>query len=290
MIISPELGGAVRDTVGDGHQFGARVTYIVQNEPLGIAQTIIAAEAFLGGDPFVLYLGDNLLQFGIAQHVAAFSAGTSDALILSTPVPDPERYSVVQLDESSGEAKVVRLSRAAASPISGRALVGVFMFREDVYHVVEKLRPSKRGELEITDTLQQLIDSGGRVEHRYLRGWWKDVGCLGDLLEANRLVLDAVEAKNEGRLINSEVRGRVVIAPGAVLENSSVEGPAIIGAGARLTDARVGPYTSIGEGCLVEQSSVRNCVLLDGAILSEEATTVEACLVGGESAQAASKL
>jgi len=277
VIISPERGEAVRDTVGDGHRFGAEVTYIVQEAPLGVAQTILAAKDFLQGSSFVLYLGDNLLELSIAKHVASFSSGESDALILSTPVPDPERYSVVQLDES---AKAVRLSKASDPPISSQALVGVFMFRAAVYPVVEGLRMSARGELEITDTIQSLIDSGRNVEHHFLQGWWKDVGSLTDLLDANHLVLDTMEAKNEGELIGSEVRWRVVIGPGAVLQDSFVEGPAIIGDGAYLVDARVGPYTSIGEGCRIERAAVRNCVLLSGVTVTEETPLVEACLIG----------
>jgi len=280
VIISPELGGAVREAVGDGQQFGAHVTYIVQDKPRGVAQTIILAQEFLKGDPFVLYLGDNLLGRGIKEYVSSFSTGASDALILSTPVPDPERYSVVQLDKGG---KVVRLSRATAAPISDQALVGVFMFREAVYEAVSKIRPSERGELEITATLQELIDSGKRVEYLALQGWWKDVGCLEDLLEANRRALDTVEARNDGELINSRVRGRVVISPGAVLENSSVEGPAIIGAGAYLVGAHLRPYVSVGAGCCIEGVKIENCILLSGTTLSEEVEAVEARLISGSS-------
>src|SRR6476659_3971390 len=231
IIIAPETGDEIREATGDGSQFGVKITYIVQDEPAGLAHAVLTAEPFLGMDPFVMYLGDNLLQGGIDDLVAAFKANEPDALILLTPVPDPEHYGVAELDGD----RVVALAEKPPEPRTNLALVGVYMFMPLIHDAARAIEPSGRGELEITDAIQHLVDAGMRVEPHIVRGWWKDTGRLEDMLEANRLILDNLVGRVEGELVGSTVDGRVVIEAGARLERTTVRGPAIVGAGAQLS-------------------------------------------------------
>jgi glucose-1-phosphate thymidylyltransferase len=229
-----------------------------------------------------MYLGDNLLQGGITDLVAAFREHEPEALILLTPVPDPENYGVAELAPAlPGETgRVVRLVEKPSEPATDLALVGVYMFTEKVHEAARAIEPSGRGELEITDAIQHLLDTGLRVEPHIVRGWWKDTGRLEDMLEANRLILDNLGERIEGELVDSRVDGRVVIEPGARLENTTVRGPAIIGAGARLTDCYVGPYTAIGERCVLTGSEVEHSILLAGCVVSQLDGRMESSLLG----------
>jgi len=276
IIIAPETGEEIRTAAGDGSRFGVRITYIVQDEPLGLAHAVLTAEAFLGQSSFVMYLGDNLLQGGIDDLVNAFVEGGPEALILLTPVADPENYGVAELD---GE-RVVRLVEKPPKPQTDLALVGVYMFTPAIHSAAKAIDPSARGELEITDAIQHLVDRGLRVEPHIVRGWWKDTGRLDDMLAANRLVLDTIQARLEGELIDSQVDGRVVIEAGAVLERSTVRGPAIIGSGTRLTDCYIGPYTAIGRDCTITGAEVEHSILLSGAVVRDLAGRMESSLLG----------
>jgi glucose-1-phosphate thymidylyltransferase len=276
IIIAPETGAEIQAAVGDGSRFGVGVTYIVQDEPAGLAHAVLTAEPFLGRDPFVMYLGDNLLQGGITDLVERFRTNEADALILLTPVPDPESYGVAELD---GE-RVVRLAEKPAEPRSNLALVGVYMFNAGVHEATRAITPSARGELEITDAIQWLIDAGRRVEPHIVRGWWKDTGRREDMLEANRLILDTIESRCDGELEDSQLDGRVVVEAGARLVRSTVRGPAIIGAGSRLVDAYVGPYTAIGDGCTIERAEVEHSILLGGCNVHDLDVRVESSLLG----------
>jgi len=276
IIIAPETGKEIQAAAGDGSRFGVKLTYIVQDEPLGLAHAVLTAEPFLSDAPFVMYLGDNLLQGGIEDLVAAFRRSGPDALILLTPVPDPDQYGVAELSEGA----VVRLVEKPSEPKTDLALVGVYMFTSVVHAAARAIEPSGRGELEITDAIQHLVDQGLRIEPHVVQGWWKDTGRLEDMLAANRLVLDTIEARVEGELIASQVDGRVVIEPGARLERTAVRGPAIIGAGARLTDCYIGPYTAIGEHCCVENAEVEHSILLAGSVVRDLAGRMESSLLG----------
>ena len=276
IIIAPETGDEIKAAAGDGSRFGIRLTYILQDAPLGLAHAVLTAEPFLGDSPFVMYLGDNLLQGGIEDLVAAFRASEPEALILLTPVPDPEQYGVAELSDGA----VVRLIEKPSDPKTDLALVGVYMFTPVVHHAARATRPSGRGELEITDAIQHLVDHGHRVEPHIVRGWWKDTGRLEDMLAANRLVLDTIVGSVDGELIDSRVDGRVVVEPGARLERSAVRGPAIIGAGARLTDCYIGPYTAIGEGCSIENAEVEHSILLAGSVVCDLDGRMESSLLG----------
>ncbi|MFL5823593.1 MAG: glucose-1-phosphate thymidylyltransferase [Solirubrobacteraceae bacterium] len=276
IIIAPETGEEIQAVAGDGSRFGVRLTYIVQDAPLGLAHAVLTAEPFLGQSPFVMYLGDNLLQGGITELVGAFRQHAPDALILLTPVPDPEQYGVAELQNGT----VKRLVEKPAEPRTDLALVGVYMFTPSVHEAARAIQPSDRGELEITDAIQHLVDTGGRVEPHIVHGWWKDTGRLDDILAANRLVLDTISERIEGELVGSQVDGRVVIEPGAHLERCTVRGPAIIGAGARLIDCYIGPYTAVGENCRVENAEVEHSILLAGSVVRDLAGRMESSLLG----------
>jgi glucose-1-phosphate thymidylyltransferase len=276
IVIAPETGDEIREAVGDGSRFGVRVSYVPQAEPLGLAHALLEAEEFLEDGPFVMYLGDNLLRDGVADLVGAFRESEPDALILLTPVPNPEAFGVAELNGRH----VIRLVEKPADPPSDLALVGVYLFGPPIFDAARAIEPSGRGELEITDAIQKLIDGGKRVEHQIVRGWWKDTGGLADMLEANRLVLEDLEASLEGELIDSKIEGRVVVAPGARLERSTVRGPAVIGAGSRIVDSYIGPYTSIGDDVVIESSEIEHSIILSGCRLENLGTRLEASLLG----------
>jgi len=267
IIVAPETGNEIREAVGDGARFGVSITYIDQAEPLGLAHAVLTAEPFLGDSPFVMYLGDNLLQGGISDLVEAFRTSSPDALILLTPVPDPQNYGVAELRDGA----VQRLVEKPAKPATDLALVGVYMFTPPIHAAARAIKPSERGELEITDAIQYLVDQGKRVEPHIVRGWWKDTGRLDDMLEANRLVLDTITERIEGELIDSHTEGRVVIEDGARLERSTVRGPAIIGAGADLVDCYIGPYSAVGDRCRIQNAEIENSILLaDSSVVGLE--------------------
>jgi glucose-1-phosphate thymidylyltransferase len=237
---------------------------------------VLTAEPFLGDDAFVMYLGDNLLQGGIHDLVTTFRESGPDALILLTPVPDPQHYGVAELEEG----RVVALAEKPSEPRTDLALVGVYMFTPLIHEAARAIRPSARGELEITDAIQHLVDRGCRVEPHIVRGWWKDTGRLEDMLEANRLILDTIEGRLDGELVDSRCDGRVIVEAGAHVERCTVRGPAIIGAGARLVDCYVGPYTAIGAGCTIERAEVEHSILLEGCSVSGLDGRMESSLLG----------
>ena len=277
IIIAPETGGEIRAAAGDGDRFGVRITYIEQAAPLGLAHAVLTAEPFLGSSPFVMYLGDNLLRDGIADLVAAFRAERPDALILLTPVPDPEHYGVAELD---GSGRVARLVEKPAAPRGNLALVGVYMFTASVFDAARAIHPSARGELEITDAIQHLVDGGLDVDPHVVRGWWKDTGRVEDMLEANRLILDDLDERVDGEVRDARVEGRVVIEAGAVVERATVRGPAIVGARSRVSDAYVGPYTAIGEDVTIAGAELEHSIVLSGSSIRGLEGRIEASLVG----------
>jgi glucose-1-phosphate thymidylyltransferase len=276
IIIAPETGDEIRAAAGDGSRFGAEITYIEQEAPLGLAHALLTAEGFLGASPFVMYLGDNLLRDGIVDLVEAFRGSGPAALILLTSVSDPSSYGVAELE---GE-RVIRLVEKPEDPPSDLALVGVYMFGPEIFAAAKAIEPSPRGELEITDAIDRLIDDGKRVEPHVVRGWWKDTGRLEDMLEANRLVLEDVETRVDGELIESKVEGRVVIEKGATLERSTVRGPAIIGAGTHITDSYVGPYTAIDRNVVIAGSEIEHSIVLAGSRIRDLPARMEASLLG----------
>ena len=276
IIIAPETGGEIRAAAGDGSRFGVAITYIEQDAPSGLAHAVLTAEPFLGDSPFVMYLGDNLLRDGITDLVDRFRSDQPDALILLTPVDDPQHYGVAELDGQ----RVKRLVEKPEEPLSDLALVGVYMFTPAIFAAARAIEPSWRDELEITDAIQYLIDADLRVNPQIVRGWWKDTGQVQDMLDANRLILDDLHERVEGELVDSRVEGRVVIEPGARLERTTVRGPAIVGAGSQLTDAYVGPYTAIGDQVTIERAEIEYSIVLSGSSVRDLEGRVEASLIG----------
>ena len=276
IIVAPETGNEIREVVGDGAAFGLAITYIEQDAPLGLAHAVLTAEDYLGGSPFVMYLGDNLLRNGITDLVKTFSTDAPDALILLTPVPDPENYGVAELVDG----RVSVLVEKPPAPKTNLALVGVYMFTPAIVDAARSIEPSGRGELEITDAIQTLVNSGKRVDPHIVHGWWKDTGQVQDMLEANRLILDDLVERIEGECIDSRVEGRVVIEKGARLERATVRGPAIVGAGSTITDAYIGPYTAIGGGCVIERAEVEHSILLERSTVRNLNGRMESSLLG----------
>jgi glucose-1-phosphate thymidylyltransferase len=277
VIIAPETGDEIREVTGDGSRFGVEITYILQDEPAGLAHAVLTAEPFLGSSPFVMCLGDNLLQGGMEDLVQEFRSHAPEALILLTPVPDPQNYGVAELGSDGG---VVRLVEKPPAPQSDLALVGVYMFTPRIHEAAKAIEPSPRGELEITDAIQWLVDNEHRVEPHVVRGWWKDTGRLDDMLEANRLILDTLVRRIDGELDQAQVDGRVVVEEGARLERATVRGPAIIGSGAVVRDAYIGPYTAVGRNCVVEGAEVEHSILLEGSSVRNLDGRMESSLLG----------
>ena len=277
VIVAPETAEQIRAALAD-NPWGLAHHFIRQDEPLGIAHTVRIARDFLGSSPFVLYLGDNLVGSTLAAMVDRFQAQQADAVILLKDVPDPRHFGVAVVDT---DGRLVRLVEKPAEPPSNLALVGVYIFSAAVYDAVDHIRPSWRGELEITDAIQHLLDSGKRVFGEHLASWWLDCGKKDDLLEANRVVLDEwIHADVQGTVDDaSQLVGRINLASGAVVRRSRLRGPIVIGPGTRIEDAFVGPYTSIGTNCAVVGSALEHCVVLDGATI-EGVRQMEDSVVG----------
>ncbi len=276
IIIAPETGAEIREAAGDGSAFGISIEYIEQEAPLGLAHAVLTAEPYLGDSPFVMYLGDNLLRDGIVDLVREFRTESPDALILLTPVPDPQHYGVAELNNGS----VARLVEKPEQPQTDLALVGVYMFTPAIFEAARAIEPSGRGELEITDAIQALVDRGLRVDPHIVHGWWKDTGQVQDMLEANQLILDDLDKRVEGELVDSRVEGRVVIEAGARLERATVRGPAIIGSGTRIADAYIGPYTAIGDGVTISNAELEHSIVLSGSAIADLEYRIEASLIG----------
>ncbi len=278
-IIVGDTKDEIRDAVGDGSAFGARVTYIEQDAPRGLAHAVMIAEDFLGDDSFVMYLGDNLIAGGITSLVEEFQELGANAQILLAEVPNPQQFGVAEL---AADNTIKRLVEKPPEPRSNLALVGVYMFDQNILESVKLIEPSGRGELEITDAIQNLIDRGFEVHPHKVRGWWKDTGKLEDMLEANRIVLDSHDMKRHHEAVGDggRLEGRVELGEGATLVDSLVRGPAIIGAGARLENAFVGPYTSIGDGCTLASCEIENSIVLAGSEIRDIGTRIDASLVG----------
>jgi glucose-1-phosphate thymidylyltransferase len=251
----------IRAAVGDGSAFGLDVTYLPQEAPLGLAHAVLIARDYLGGDPFVMYLGDNMIIGGIASLVAEFDATRPDAQILLTRVRDPSQFGVAELGD---DGRVVRLEEKPAQPRSDLALVGVYMFGPAVHEAVRAISPSARGELEITDAIQWLIDTGRDVRPHLVEGYWKDTGQLADMLDTNVRVLQHLTPRIDGAVDDtSRIEGLVVIEAGAQIVRSTVRGPVVIGTGTRITDSYIGPGTSISADCVVEGTSIERSILLE---------------------------
>ncbi len=286
IIISPETGADIQAAVGDGSAFGAAITWIRQEEPLGLAHCVLIAREFLGDDDFVMYLGDNMLEQNLVGFVSEFTTrrsspelGSTRALvaqILLTKVEDPSSFGVAEVDASGA---VIRLVEKPKNPPSDLALVGVYLFDKTIHEAVAAIEPSPRGELEITDAIQWLIDEGHEVAHDVLVGWWLDTGKKDPLLECNRLVLDTIGRQIDGDVDTSSViDGRVQIGEGARIINSTVRGPAVIGKNTVIENSHIGSYSSIADDCSVVNSEVDHSVILANSTISNVPRLVDSLI------------
>jgi glucose-1-phosphate thymidylyltransferase len=276
-IVVGDTQPAIREAMGDGSAFGLNVTYLRQEAPLGLAHAVLIARKFLGAEDFVMYLGDNFIVGGITALVEEFRAGRPHAQIMLTKVPDPRQFGVAELDDAG---EVVGLEEKPAEPKSDLALVGVYIFTAAVHEAVADLKPSRRGELEITEAIQWLIDHGRKVRSTTITGYWKDTGNVTDMLEVNRMVLEGLESRCEGTVDGTtEVIGRVVIEKGAQVSASRIVGPVIIGAGAQVSGAYLGPFTSVASDCVIADSEIEYSIVLRGASI-RGVRRIEASLIG----------
>ena len=278
-IIVGDTAPEIMAAVGDGSAFGISVTYIRQDAPLGLAHCVLIARDFLGDDDFVMYLGDNFIVGGITELVDEFKRDKPDAQILLTKVDNPSQFGVAEL---SPDGRVQTLVEKPAEPKSDLALVGVYMFTRSIHDAVGAIKPSARNELEITDAIQWLVDSGRVVQSHLVTGYWKDTGRIEDMLECNRKVLESLEPAVHGTVdTESRLVGRVVIEEGAQIVRSTVRGPAIIGRGTRIVDTYVGPFTSIYHSCLVERTEVEHSIVLESTHIAD-IQRIEDSLIGKE--------
>lgn len=276
----------VQNAIGDGSRWGARITYLPQNTPGGLAQVVGLAEEFMGNDRFIFYLGDNMVVGGVKRFVDEFEKSGCDCFLTLSKVKDPERFGVPELRDG----RIVSIEEKPKAPKSSYAVAGIYLYNKHIFEAVKAIAPSARGEIEISDAHQYLIDKGYSVGYSEITGWWKDTGKPTDLLEANRLILDNMVADNRGEVDEkSTVVGKVVVEQGARIVNSVVRGPAIIGAGAIIEDSFVGPFTSVGNRTEIKKSEVeysiilRDCrihnvgIRLEGSILGNDVEIVQAC-------------
>jgi glucose-1-phosphate thymidylyltransferase len=282
VVISPETGGAVRDAVGTGESWGMRIEYIPQTEPLGLAHAVKVAQSYLGADAFVMYLGDNLIGSGIRDYRDRFERSGAQASILLKEVDNPSSFGIAEVD---GQQRVVRLVEKPQEPKSNLALVGIYFFKSAIHQAIAHISPSWRGELEITDAIQRLLDAGGEVRSERVEAWWLDTGKKDDLLTANTVVLDEwVTRQIDGGIdSHSQVTGRVRLGKGSSVINSTVRGPVVIGECVSVENSFIGPFTSIGNGCRIVSSVLEHCVLLENARI-EHVDRLEDSLIGKNSA------
>ncbi|MEN3534877.1 glucose-1-phosphate thymidylyltransferase [Microbispora sp. ZYX-F-249] len=278
-----EVGIVVGDTqdeieaaVGDGSRFGLQASYLRQEAPLGLAHAVLIARDYLGDDDFVMYLGDNFIVGGIESLVGRFRERRPSAQIMLTKVSDPRQFGVAELAD---DGRVVGLEEKPREPKSDLALVGVYLFTPAIHDAVAELKPSWRGELEITDAIQWLIDAGHEVEPAVISGYWKDTGNVADMLEVNRLVLESLERRVDGDTEDCELIGRVVVEAGASVRRSRIVGPVVVGAGTVIDRSYVGPFTSIGTDCVVSGSEIEYSIVLARSSI-EGVRRIEASLIG----------
>lgn len=277
-IVVGDTGNEVRAAVGDGKRWGVRIEYIPQDAPSGLAHAVKISRDFLGDDRFVMFLGDNCIQGGISPLIEQFGSSNYNAQIVLTRVPDPQSYGVAELD---AQGQILKLTEKPREPKSNLALVGIYMFDPGIWEAVESIKPSWRGELEITDAIQWLVEHGKRVYPYIHEGWWIDTGKKDDMLEANRLVLEELAPRVDGYVDrDSQLIGKVIVEAGAEIINSTIRGPAIIGEGTRVVNAYVGPFTSIYHHCLVENSEVEHSIVLEHSVVRDLPNRLEDSLIG----------
>jgi glucose-1-phosphate thymidylyltransferase len=281
-IVVGDTAPEIREAVGSGKRWGVRITYIQQDKPLGLAHAVKVSREYLGDDRFVMFLGDNVIEGGISGLISQFETSGYNCQIVLTPVDNPSQYGVADLDAETG--RINRLVEKPRNPPSNLALVGIYMFDEHIWEAVDAITPSWRGELEITDAIQYLVDKGYNVHPYVHTGWWIDTGAPGDMLEANDKVLDEIEHRIEGFIDrDSQVSGKVTVEKGAQIINSRIRGPAIIGEESRLVNSYVGPFTSIYHHVTIEYSEIEHSIVLESSRILDIPYRIEDSLIGRNS-------
>jgi glucose-1-phosphate thymidylyltransferase len=277
-VVVGDTAAEVMEAVGDGSKFGVTVEYIPQEAPLGLAHAVKISRGYLGDDSFVMFLGDNLLSGGIKGFVEEFNRGDYDSQILLARVKNPSDFGVAELD---GE-RVIGLEEKPKKPKSDYALVGVYMFTAKIFEATEKIKPSWRGELEITDAIQYLIDQKYVVNSHIVEGWWKDTGKLEDMLDANRMILTAAQSSKveSEQVVDSEIHGHVQLDEDVVVKNSVLRGPCVVGRGTTIVDSYVGPFTSIGPQSRIERSEIENSIVMDNCTIIDIGNRIDGSLIG----------
>ncbi|MCL6643350.1 MAG: glucose-1-phosphate thymidylyltransferase [Candidatus Bipolaricaulota bacterium] len=262
IVVSPHREEEFKIAVGDGSRWGVKISYILQHQPKGLAHAVSCAHEFVGRAPFLVYLGDNLLENGVTDFVREFERGHANASIVLYEVEDPRSFGVAQLKDG----QIIRVIEKPKDPPSNLAIVGVYLFDEKIFEAIREIKPSWRDELEITDAIQRLIDKGYRVTPHLVQGWWKDVGKPEDMLHANRLLLERIMTQIAGELDGrSQITGRVQIAPGAQIKNSELRGPLVIGEGALIEDSFIGPFTAVGPRVTIRHSEIEYSIVMEGS-------------------------
>lgn len=276
-IVVGDTASEIKEAVGDGSRWGVEITYIYQEAPLGLAHAVKISQDFIGDERFVMFLGDNVIQGGITGLIEQFDAADCNSQIVLTRVDHPQQYGVAVLKNGS----IVRLVEKPRDPPSDLALVGIYMFDHHVFEAVNNIRPSWRNELEITDAIQYLVDHGYQVRPYVHTGWWIDTGAPGDMLDANRLVLDELEPSIDGFVDrDSKLIGKVTIQEGAEVMGSVIRGPAIIGEDTRIVNSYVGPFTSIYHHVVVEKSEIEHSIVLEHSRIIDISQRIESSLIG----------
>ncbi|WP_258112223.1 glucose-1-phosphate thymidylyltransferase [Alicyclobacillus sp. SP_1] len=276
-IIVGETRDEVMAAVGDGSRWGAKVTYIPQEAPLGLAHAVKISEEFVGTDDFLMFLGDNLVRDGVTEFVQQFERDKPNTLILLSRVNEPERFGVAELQGG----RVIRLIEKPKVPPSNLALVGVYLFGPSIFEAVNSIQPSWRNELEITDAIQFLVDTQKVVDAHVIDGWWKDTGKPEDVLEANRMMLESIEHRIDGEVsADTQVIGRVVVEAGAIVTNSVLRGPLVIGAGSHIHNSYIGPFTAISSGVKVTDSEIEHSILLEETVVDGISARIDFSLIG----------
>lgn len=280
LILGTNMPEKVKEAVGDGSQFGVKITYIMQGEPKGLAHAVAVAQDFVGGDSFIMYLGDNILKSGIKEFVEGFGESNFQARILLQPVENPRQFGVAELD---AEGHVINLVEKPEHPKSDLALVGIYLFKSSIFDAISRIKPSWRGELEITDAIQELLNTGLKVDSHIVRGWWKDTGKPQDVLDANHLILDVLKPENNGEVEEgAKIKGRVYIGKGTIIkENSVIRGPVTIGENCEI-DAYIGPYTSIGDNSVIVGGEIESSIVVGDATIECNERIIDS-LIGNHS-------
>ena len=267
----------IEPALGDGKRFGIKLTYVDQPRTLGIAHAVLCAEEFIGKSDFMLYLGDNLLENGLKGVAAAFRKDKPDSTIVLKEVPDPTHFGVAEIKGG----RIASIVEKPKNPKSNLAVIGVYIFKSGVFEAAKRIKPSGRGEYEITDTIAEMIKMGLKVEPHVLEGWWKDTGQKMDMIEANRALLDGIRRGVKGKVDeSSRITGKVVVEKGAEVSRSRIEGPVVVGSGAKISGSQVGPYTAVGENVVLDGCRIENSIVMEGTRISGVSTLIESSLIG----------